>query len=128
MHLVAAHPGEGAVDYRDFDYTRPTAIMMGAELHGVSEEGLSLADTHVAIPMMGMVRSLNVSVATSILLFEAFRQRQAAGMYESSRISPDELDRLLFEWSYPTVASKRRHDGRPYPALDDEGQMIRETV
>ena len=75
MHLVAAHPSEQSVDYRDFDYTGPTAIMMGAELHGVSDEGLSLADSHVRIPMMGMVRSLNVSVATSILLFEALRQK-----------------------------------------------------
>ena len=54
----------------------PTAIVMGAELHGVAEEGLRLADRHVTIPMMGMVHSLNVSVATSLLLFEAMRQRQ----------------------------------------------------
>ncbi|HET9948689.1 MAG TPA: RNA methyltransferase, partial [Longimicrobiales bacterium] len=48
--VLAAHLGPRSVDYREPDYTRPTAFLLGAELHGVSPEGLALADAHVSIP------------------------------------------------------------------------------
>ena len=122
--ILAAHPSTNALDYREVDYTRPTAITMGAELHGVSPEGLELADDLVSIPMMGMVHSLNVSVASSLLLFEAARQRSAAGMYETTRLRPDAFDERLFEWAYPSLARARREEGRPYPQLGPDGQIL----
>jgi tRNA (guanosine-2'-O-)-methyltransferase len=122
--VVAAHPSSDAIDYRELDYTRPTALTLGAELHGVSDEGLELADALVSIPMMGMVHSLNVSVASSLLLFEAARQRAAAGMYDESRLSPEAFDERLFEWSYPSLARVRREDGRPYPRLTPDGDIL----
>lgn len=124
LRVVAAHTASDSVDFREIDYTRPTALLMGAELHGVSEEGLRLADAHVRIPMLGMVRSLNVSVATALLLFEAARQRQAAGMYDESRLEPAEFERTLFEWAYPSVAAARREEDRPYPELTADGQIV----
>ncbi len=124
FRIVAAHPSPDAADFRDMDYTTPTAFMMGAELLGVSDEGLELADAHVRIPMLGMVHSLNVSVATALLLFEAARQREAAGMYEASRLEPDEFRRRLFEWAYPSVAAARRREHRPYPELTDDGEIV----
>ena len=99
---------------------------MGAELHGVSPEALELADAHVSIPMRGMVRSLNVSVATALLLFEAARQRDAAGMYDESRLEPDDFEKRLFEWAYPTLARARRRAGRPYPLLGPDGDILRD--
>ena len=122
--VIAAHPSPDARDYRDIDYTRPVAITMGAELDGVSEAGLRLADQHVVVPMLGMVHSLNVSVATSILLFEALRQRQEAGMYDESQMPKEDFDRTLFEWAYPSIADKRRRAGRPYPALSSDGELL----
>lgn len=122
--ILAADPSDDAVDYRDADYTRPVAITLGAELVGVSAEALALADAKVVIPMVGMVHSLNVSVASSLLLFEAFRQRSAAGMYEKSRIPPADFEARLFEWAYPTLALRRRAEGRPYPRLDADGQIV----
>lgn len=124
--VIAAHPSEDALDYRDLDYTRPTAITMGAELYGVSDEGLELADQLVSIPMLGMVHSLNVSVATALLLFEAARQRSDAGMYRESRLPPEEFRARLFEWAYPTVARKRKDEGRPYPELSPDGEILRD--
>ena len=121
--VLAAHPSDDAVDFRTVDFTRPTAVMMGAELDGVSPEGLALADAHVVIPMLGMVHSLNVSVATALLLYEAQRQRAAAGMYDASRLDEEEFRRTLFEWAYPSLAAARRHDGAPYPTLDEDGQI-----
>lgn len=124
FRVLAAHPSEGATDFRSVDFTRPTAVMMGAELHGVSDEGLALADEHVVIPMLGMVHSLNVSVATALLLYEAQRQRAAAGMYDQPRIPEDRFQRILFEWAYPTLARRYREEGCPYPELDDDGQIV----
>ncbi len=81
MQIIAAHPEGGCVDFRNVDYTQPTALLMGAELWGVSRSGLAQADQHISIPMAGMVASLNVSVAAAVILYEAQRQRQVAGMY-----------------------------------------------
>ena len=122
--VVAAHPAEGARDYRDVDLTRPVALMVGAELDGLSSEGLGLADELVGIPMAGMVRSLNVSVATAILLFEAFRQREAMGLYARTRLPEPEYDRILFEWAYPEIAQILRDRGDPYPKLSEDGTML----
>ncbi|MBW3535319.1 MAG: tRNA (guanosine(18)-2'-O)-methyltransferase TrmH [Gemmatimonadetes bacterium] len=122
--LVAAHPASDAVDYRDVDFTAPTALLMGAELHGLGEEALALADVRVIVPMEGMVRSLNVSVATALLLYEARRQREEAGMYERPRLPADVYERLLFEWAHPRLARDYRGRGEPYPALDEEGGVL----
>lgn len=123
FQVVAAHLSPAAHDYRDVDYTRPTAILMGAELHGVSPEALALVDHEVVIPMRGMVQSLNVSVATALLLFEAMRQREAAGMYEASRLDPERYARTLFRWTHPRLA--RWYDQRrlPYPEMDEDGEV-----
>lgn len=126
FRLVAAHPAPGAADFRDTDFTVPTAILMGAELHGVSPEALDLADVHVSVPMAGMVHSLNVSVAAALLLFEAMRQREAAGMYDGTRLDRASFERRLFEWAYPSVAHRLRAEGRPYPALGPDGRILEE--
>jgi tRNA (guanosine-2'-O-)-methyltransferase len=123
--IVAAHPGENAVDFRDLDFTRPVALLVGAELEGLSKAGLALADATVSIPMTGMVRSLNVSVATALLLFEALGQRQRAGLYERSRLPEADKKRLLFEWAYPEIAEVYRSRGEPYPPLSEAGEVLR---
>ena len=119
--VVAAHPGPESVDFRALDYTGPTALLMGAELPGVSPAALAQADHQVTIPMLGMVASLNVSVATALLLYEAQRQREAAGLYAAARLDPERYARTLFEWGYPDVAAHCRERGIDYPPLDAEG-------
>lgn len=123
FRILAAHPSSDAVDYREVDLTAPTCFLLGAELHGVSEEALHLADGRVALPMMGMVRSLNVSVATALLLYEAQRQRRAAGMYSEPQLHGPEYSRRLFEWAYPEVARACRERGEAYPELTEEGEL-----
>ncbi len=125
LQIVAAHPDEDALDFRQVDYTRPSAILLGAELDGVSDAGLRHADVRVAVPMAGMVESLNVSVAAAILLFEAQRQREAAGLYDHSRLDAEIYARTLFEWCHPQVAAHCRRNNRPYPALDENGDILR---
>jgi len=69
--LLAAHFSDTAIDYRKIDYTKPTVIVMGTELAGISDTTAATVDQHITIPMVGMVASLNVSVAAATILFEA---------------------------------------------------------
>lgn len=62
--------------YYDTPMTGPTAIVMGTEATGLTEQWRQAADAHIRIPMLGHLDSLNVSVSAAILLFEAVRQRQ----------------------------------------------------
>lgn len=121
FQVYAAHLSDQAIDYRSLDYTQPTAILMGAEKWGVSETAATLADGHLIIPMMGMVQSLNVSVAAAVILFEAQRQRLGAGLYEQVRLDSALYNQLLFEWGYPEIAQIYRQQGKPYPVLDEIG-------
>ncbi len=123
FRLVAAHVGEKTRDYREVDYTQKVAIMVGAELVGLSDAAVAAADEHIAIPMHGLGTSLNVSVAVGVILLEAERQRLAAGLYARSRMTPAERERTLFEWSYPDIAERCRQLGRPYPALTADGGL-----
>ncbi|GGJ41359.1 tRNA (guanosine(18)-2'-O)-methyltransferase TrmH [Deinococcus roseus] len=122
--VLATHLSERAVDYREVDYTRPTCILLGAEKWGVSEDAAKAADQNIIIPMMGMVQSLNVSVAAATILFEAQRQRQVAGMYREPQIEPVTLKRLTFEWLYPELAEIYQDRGEAYPELDEEGMIV----
>ena len=124
LTIYAAHLSEKAIDYRCIDYTQPTAILLGAEKWRVSEQAASLADGHIIIPMLGMVKSLNVSVAAAVILFEAQRQRLAAGLYDQTRLETETYQRLIFEWGYPELAAKYRQEGQPYPQLGDEGEIL----
>ncbi len=115
-----------ASDYRKCDFTGPTAFVLGAEKWGLSKAGISLMDQSILIPMRGMVQSLNVSVAAATLLFEALRQRQAAGIVpeEGEGINQDTYKKLIFEWSYPEVASWCKAEGREYPELNSTGEIV----
>lgn len=124
--IYAAHLTEDAVDYRQPDYTQPTCILLGAEKWGVSEEAISLADQAIYIPMFGMVQSLNVSVAAAVILFEAQRQRLAAGQYDQPSLDPETYHCVLFQWAYPDLAAMYDEAGKPYPTLGEDGQFLTE--
>ncbi|WP_024545663.1 tRNA (guanosine(18)-2'-O)-methyltransferase TrmH [Picosynechococcus sp. NKBG15041c] len=123
--VYAAHLSDRAVDYREIDYTQPTAILMGAERWGVSNTAAELVDGHIIIPMLGMVQSLNVSVAAAVILFEAQRQRLQAGLYNQPRLTPELYQQKVFEWGYPELVDHYRDRQLPYPPLDAEGQIIK---
>lgn len=125
LRVYAAHPVAGAVDYRQADYTVPCAVLMGAELSGVSEDAVRRSDGLIAIPMLGLGASVNVSVAMAVILYEAQRQRLAKGMYDRPRLDPETLRRTLFEWLQPRTARHCREQGLPYPELDAEGCLMR---
>lgn len=123
FQVVAAHLDEASIDFRGVDYTKPTALLMGAEKRGVSGGGLELADHTITIPMVGMVESFNVSVAAGIILCEAQRQRQLAGFYNYQRIDNATFQRLFFQWGHPEVRRFCDANRLDYPPLRDDGEI-----
>lgn len=123
FQVVAANLSAQSVDFREVDYCRPTALLLGAERDGLSALGATLADIEVTIPMVGMVQSYNVSVAAGIILSEAQRQRQQAGLYQYRRIDPETYQRLFFEWGYPKLRHFCQHYALAYPPLTADGDL-----
>jgi tRNA (guanosine-2'-O-)-methyltransferase len=87
-----------AEDIYELDFTEKIAIVMGNEHRGISDEIIEACDKHIYIPMRGMIQSLNVSVATAVVLYEAQRQRAVKGMYEKSELDKNKLENMIDEW------------------------------
>lgn len=100
MTIYATYLGDPAHsrDLYELNLTRPTALVFGNEQRGVSEEAVAGADGNLVIPMMGMVQSLNISVACAVALYEALRQRRLAGHYCRPKLSEAERRARLRRW------------------------------
>lgn len=121
--VLAAHFSDRAVDFREVDYCKPTALLLGAEREGVSDSSLATVNGEITVPMLGMVESFNVSVACAIILSEAQRQRQSAGLYDHRRLPDDIYNKTLFEWCHPVIADYCNARGIVYPALNEDGEI-----
>ena len=97
--ILATAVGEESTDLYAVDFRPPVALVFGNEMRGVSDHALDAADARIAIPMMGMVQSLNVSVACAVVLYEALRQRRQAGAYEGPKLGEAVLRQLRDDWS-----------------------------
>lgn len=89
---------DGAVPLYDMDLTGSMALVFGNEKDGVSAEMSARADGNFVIPQVGMIRSLNISVACAVTLYEAFRQKSAAGHYQQSLLSPQKKAQIAQKW------------------------------
>jgi len=96
--ILVTSIGPDARSLYDWDLRVPVALVLGNEMRGVSPEARAKADGAIQIPMAGMVESLNVSVACAVCLYEAFRQRAAAGDYQQSKLDPELLRALEEDW------------------------------
>ncbi len=110
FQVVATYLSEDSIDFREIDYTKPTLIVVGNEVHGVSEEVLKYADKQIIIPMYGMAQSLNVSVATGVILYEAQRQRSEKGMYDRQSLTDREIRDILEKWSTEEVIKQKKKE------------------
>lgn len=101
--IYATHLGVASVSLYDLQLTERVALVFGNEHAGVTKECLKYCDGNFIIPQVGMVQSLNISVACAITLYEAFRQRQGAGYYEGKPMLPEsEWNGLAVKWGlYP---------------------------
>jgi tRNA (guanosine-2'-O-)-methyltransferase len=107
FQVVVTHLDERAVSFRHIDYTKPTLLVMGNEKEGVSAEIVELADDVIIIPMQGMVQSLNVSVATGLILYEAQRQLEDAGRYDTSVLTYEKKEEIKAEWIYRDAIARK---------------------
>lgn len=95
--ILCTHMSEEADNLYELDLTLSTALVFGNESDGISDEMLSLCDGNFLIPQVGMVQSLNISVACAVSLYEAFRQRSEKGFYSKVLTEcPTEQQRNLF--------------------------------
>jgi tRNA (guanosine-2'-O-)-methyltransferase len=97
--IYATHLGKNSKSLYDLKLTKKVALVFGNEHHGVSDEASELADGNLQIPMVGMIQSLNVSVACAVTLYEAMRQRLEKGLYNKPKYKKQELEKLFGEWS-----------------------------
>jgi tRNA (guanosine-2'-O-)-methyltransferase len=98
FRIYATHLSPGAVSLYDLDLTKKVALVFGNEHRGVSDEVAANADANFQIPMVGMIQSLNVSVAAAVSLYEALRQRLACGALDQPALSRGELEALCEDW------------------------------
>lgn len=92
----------------EIDWTKPSAIVLGNEHSGVSDAAASEADEMIYIPMVGMVQSLNVSVAAAVCLAELFRQRSAGGFYNP--LLSNARQQLLNRWISRETEKHKSHN------------------
>ena len=97
--IWATHLSADAVNLYTMNLTEPCALVFGNEKDGVSNEILPMCDGNFIIPMVGMIPSLNVSVACAVSLYEAYRQRAASGLYDEMKISQANAEELMTRWS-----------------------------
>lgn len=91
-----------AIPLYQLDLTGSIALVFGNEKDGVSPEIGARADGNFIIPQVGMIRSLNISVACAVTLYEAFRQKSAAGHYDAPRLSPEKKIQIAQKWGLQT--------------------------
>lgn len=97
--ILATHLNADAKDLYEIDFTsEPTAIIFGNEHFGITEELLQAANGNFVIPQMGHCQSLNISVACAVTMYEALRQKRAAGHYANMRLDVQDQNRLELAW------------------------------
>ena len=101
-HLFTTHLAANAVSLYDIDFTGSVALIFGNEHLGVSEELRSLCDGNFIIPQMGIIKSLNISVACAVSIYEAFRQKNNAGHYSAPALTETQIKQLMDLWSSGT--------------------------
>ncbi|HYO23300.1 MAG TPA: RNA methyltransferase, partial [Flavisolibacter sp.] len=96
--ILTTHLSSDAVSLYQLDLTKSTALVFGNEHAGVSDEIRSMADGNFIIPQVGMIQSLNISVACAVSVYEAFRQKTVAGNYDQQKLTAEEYQSLSNQW------------------------------
>jgi tRNA (guanosine-2'-O-)-methyltransferase len=103
--ILTTHLSSSSISLYNIDFTKPVALIFGNEHDGVSEEIRDYADGNFVIPQVGMIRSLNISVACAVSLYEAFRQKQMALHYDKIKLTEVEYQNLWHQWTDNNVES-----------------------
>ncbi len=98
--IYTTHLSTDAVGLHALDLTEPVVLVFGNEQSGISEEIIAMADGNFIIPQVGIIKSLNISVACAVCLYEAYRQKKDAGHYNQSKLAGEKLSALREEWGF----------------------------
>jgi len=98
--ILTTHLAANSVGLYEIDFTGSIALVFGNEHGGVSEEVRDLADGNFIIPQMGIIRSLNISVACAVTIYEAMRQKTVAGHYAQRSLPEVQFNNLLEAWGF----------------------------
>ena len=98
--IYTTHLSTGAVDLFDINLTETVALVFGNEHSGVSEEIIDLADGNFIIPQGGIIKSLNISVACAVSLYEAYRQKKNAGHFDDVKLTETAYSNLKTQWGF----------------------------
>lgn len=102
--IYTTHLSTDAVDLYAVNFAKESiALVFGNEHDGVSEEMRNHADGNIIIPQVGMIKSLNISVACAISIYEAYRQKKNAGHYDQPSLSEERMAEITAVWSKPKV-------------------------
>lgn len=96
--ILTTHLSSNAISLYEINFTNSIALVFGNEHDGVSEDIRALADGNFIIPQVGIIQSLNISVACAVSLYEAFRQKNIAGHYNTKQLSNNQFEQLKNEW------------------------------
>ncbi len=96
--ILATHLTHNSIDLYSINFTESIALVFGNEQQGISEEVRILCDGSFVIPQVGMIQSLNISVACAVSIYEAYRQKKIAGHYLQSSLDETELTTLSKQW------------------------------
>ena len=96
--ILTTHLSSDAIGLHEINMTEPIALVFGNEHSGVSDDIRALADGNFIIPQVGIIQSLNISVACAVTLYEAFRQKNLAGHYNRDNMDHVMKQELLKEW------------------------------
>lgn len=98
--IYTTHLSSDAVGLHELNLTEPVALIFGNEHSGVSDEIIAMADGNFIIPQVGIIKSLNISVACAVTLYEAYRQKNIAGHYAQPKLGGEQLNNLRTEWGF----------------------------
>lgn len=98
--ILTTHLSSDAVSLHQIDFSESIALVFGNEHSGVSDEIRALADGNFIIPQVGIIKSLNISVACAVTLYEAMRQKQIAGHYQKPKLEAAQFNVLLSKWGF----------------------------
>ena len=96
--IYTTHLSTDAVSLYDINFTESVALVFGNEHAGVSDEIRAMADGNFIIPQMGIIQSLNISVACAVSIYEAMRQKTLAGHYDKPALGQAQMNELLPLW------------------------------
>jgi tRNA (guanosine-2'-O-)-methyltransferase len=98
--LYSTHLNSESRDLYALDLTERVALIFGNEHSGVSDELQAHVDGNFIIPQVGIIQSLNISVACAVSIYEAFRQKRVAGHFDQPQLAGKELQELRTHWGF----------------------------